>query len=105
MIHPSMDFYSGLLTVAAVAAVAGLIFAVLTRLDLLRARLVQWPPLLCGASIALVVAAGVIHLFAGHGQGSPEPMEPIGFLSEHPVLIGLALVSLLALGVNTAGRK
>jgi hypothetical protein len=32
-------------------------------------------------------------------------MEPIGFLSEHPVLIGLALVSLLALGVNTAGRK
>jgi hypothetical protein len=100
-----MDLYSGLLTVAAMAAVAGLIFAILTRLDLLRARLVQWPPLLGGAAIALVVAAGAYHLVAGHGRDSPEPMEPIGFLSEHPALIGLALVALLALGLEKAGRK
>lgn len=100
-----MDLYTGLLTAAAVAAVIGLIFAILTRLDIRRARLVQWPPLLGGGAIALVAAAGVIHLVNGHGRSSPEPMEPIGFLSEHPMLLALAALALLALGLNKAGRK
>ncbi len=99
-----MDTYSALLTAAAAAAVAGCMLAVLTRLDLHRARLVQWPPLLGGLAIVLAVVAGAYHLLTGHGPDSPEPMEPIGFVSEHPVLVLIAALALLALGVNKSGR-
>lgn len=100
-----MDLYTGLLTAAGAAAVIGLILAVLTRLDIRRARLVQWPPMLGGGAIALAAAAGVYHLVTGHGRHSPAPMEPIGFLSEHPGLLAIAAAGLLALGINKAGRK
>lgn len=99
-----MDLYSGLLAAAAAAAVAACALAVLTRLDIRRARLVQWPPLLAGLAIVLAVAAGAYHLLTAHGPGSPEPMEPIGFVSEHPGLAFTAALALLALGVNKSGR-
>lgn len=102
--RPSMDIYTVLLTAAGAAAVAGCVLAVLTRLDLHRARLVQWPPLLGGLAIVLAVAAGAYHLLAAHGPDSPAPMEPIGFVSEHPTLLLVAALALLALGVNKSGR-
>lgn len=99
-----MDLYPGLLTAAVAAALVACTLAVLTRLDIRRARLVQWPPLLASLAIVLAVAAGAYHLLTAHGPDSPAPMEPIGFVSEHPVLVLTAALALLALGVNKSGR-
>lgn len=99
-----MDIYSALVAAAVAAAVIACVLAVLTRLDLHRARLVQWPPLLAGLALVLAVAAGMYHLLTAHGPGSSEPMEPIGFIPEHPVLVLTAALALLALGVNKSGR-
>lgn len=99
-----MDPYSGLLAAAVAAAVIACVLAVLTRLDLHRARLVQWPPLLASLAILLAVVAGAYHLLTAHGPSSAEPMEPIGFVSAHPALVLTAALALLALGVNKSGR-
>lgn len=100
-----MDLYAWLLTAAVAAAAIAVLLGTAIRLDQFGARLVQWPSLLAALSIGLVVVAAVYHLFTGHGPGSPEPLEPIGFLVEHQALAVIVAVALLALGLAKKGRR
>lgn len=100
------DFYPQLLWVAVAGAVAALLFAIMVRMGIRRARLVQWTPLAAGISLLAVAAAAATHLLLGHGHDSPEPMDPLTFLGGHPALIVIGLLALLALGLGrTGGRR
>jgi hypothetical protein len=100
------DFYSQLLWVAVAGAVAALLLAILVRMGIRRARLVQWTPLAAGISLLAVAAAATSHLLLGHGYDSPEPMDPLTFLGGHSALIVIGLLALLALGLGrTGGRR
>lgn len=99
------DFYPQLLLLAVVAAAGALLAGVAVRFGLRRALLVQWVPLLAGASFLALGVAAVSHLFVAHGHDSAEPMEPMVFLGEHPALAGVAFLALLALGVGRGRRR
>jgi hypothetical protein len=99
------DPYSPLLLAAGVAAVAALLLGAAVRVGLHRARLVQWVPLASGLSLLALGAAAALHLFLGHGPGSPEPMDPLSFFGGHPAVILIAALALLALGIGQIGRR
>lgn len=94
------DLHSQLLLVASVAAGAALVTGIAVRLGFKRALLVQWVPLLAVVSILALAGSAVSHLLLGHGHRSPEPMDPLTFLGEHPTLALVAALALLALGLG-----
>jgi hypothetical protein len=95
-----MDLYSVLLVVGIGAAVLALALAVAVRVGFYRARVVQWVPGMAGLSVLAVSVAAAYHLVSGHGPGSAEPLEPIGFLAAHRAVVVIPAFALLAVGLG-----
>jgi hypothetical protein len=97
------DVYSPALAVALVAAVIALFIAVDLRLAILPIRR-NWSPRLQRAarsvagvaSLALSLAL-VSHWLLGHPAGSERAMSSLAFVTEHPMVVGVAVMIVVAL--------